>query len=407
MAGGERLPSDAREEHHEQAKEEKTDPLSIARKYTEQYLEDEHALNMLEPFARPRASETIPEMIAIIQTLIAKGNAYEAADGVYFSVETFPQYGALSGNALANLDAGARVKVKEEKRHPADFALWKKTVGENALHILRWPSPWGEGFPGWHIECSAMSRKFLGPKLDIHTGGEDNIFPHHECEIAQSECSGGSPFVRFWLHRRRIDLGEAKMSKSLGNILSLPDLAAKGYDPLDLRYLLLSVHYRTPLKFTWEGLDAARRARRTIVDWMEREGSGEYASADVHHQTFLPEDVAEFDRQFNEAMDSDLNTSAALAALFSCLHQANTCAPPSGSMKDVLRSFIAKVRTTFGCFEPEGKIEIPPDIQSLLDERAAARLRKDFAASDRLRREIEAKGFILNDTKNGMRMTKK
>jgi cysteinyl-tRNA synthetase len=253
-----------------EAEKEKVDPLTIARRYTDMYLEDEKALNMVKPEHRPRATEYVKQMIDIAKILIEKGNAYETEDGVYFSVETFPDYGKLSGNTLDKLNAGARIVVDESKKHPADFALWKKCVGKNAHHVLRWPSPWGDGFPGWHIECSAMSSSLLGPEIDIHTGGEDNIFPHHECEIAQSECSSGNkPFVRNWLHKRRIDLAGEKMSKSLGNVLTLPDIATRGFSPLDVRYYFLSVHYRTNLKFSFDGLESARKVRLKVVEWME------------------------------------------------------------------------------------------------------------------------------------------
>ncbi|MEK7137708.1 MAG: class I tRNA ligase family protein, partial [Patescibacteria group bacterium] len=255
-----------------QAKKEKKDPLEVARKYEAEYLEDELALNILQEYvARPRATETIPEMLAIIRTLLANSNAYETEDGIYYSVQSFPGYGKLSGNTLDKLGKlqpagplgstrgklrpsegreGVRetLELSETKKHPADFALWKKCVGENQDHILRWSFETGErvhgvgedpaaGFPGWHIECSAMSSKYLGPELDIHTGGEDNIFPHHECEIAQSEAAFGKTFVRYWLHKRRVNFGAPsagsgqapKMSKSLGNILTLPDIVKKGF----------------------------------------------------------------------------------------------------------------------------------------------------------------------------------
>jgi len=236
---------------------------------------------MLDPTHRPRATEYIEQMKTMIEDLLAKNIAYITSDGIYFDVTTFPQYGALSGNTLENLNAGSRVDVNEEKKHPADFALWKFCIGANASHVLRWSSPKNnsqknsaelpEGFPGWHIECSAMSRALLGDTIDIHTGGEDNIFPHHECEIAQSESvTGKKPFVKLWLHKRRIDLEGEKMSKSLGNTLMIPDICAKGFSPLDIRYYLLSVHYRTNLKFSWKGLEDSKKARRKIVEWMDQ-----------------------------------------------------------------------------------------------------------------------------------------
>lgn len=415
-----------------EAKKESVEPLDIAKKYTEQYLEDEKALNMLEPQHRPRATETIKEMIALVETLIKKGHAYETEDGVYFSVETFPEYGKLSGNTLENLSAGARIDVKEEKKHPADFALWKKCVGENADHILRWESPWGEGFPGWHIECSAMSTKFLGEELDIHTGGQDNIFPHHECEIAQSESAmnditggtlsnssgsrgsqtaagaggaereGYKPFVRYWVHRRRIDIastgsaqGAQKMSKSLGNVLSIPDIIDKGISPLDLRYYFLSVHYRTHLKFSWKGLDDAHKARRKVLEWMQEASSWEASDKGVS-----ADDVFEWRTKFAEAMNQDLNTPGALAVIFDCMSWSRNQKAWAVAGWEALLDFINDVRQTFGCFDPE-EHEIPSEVQKLLDERQKARDAKDFEASDRLRDEIRTLGYEVRDVEGG------
>lgn len=388
-----------------QARAEKADPLAIARKYTEQYLDDEKALNMLEPFARPRATETIPEMIAIMQALMESGHAYETEDGVYFSVMKFTAYGSLSGNTLDNLNAGARISVDEKKKHPADFALWKKTVGLNAHHILHWPSPWGEGFPGWHIECSAMARKLLGPQLDIHTGGEDNIFPHHECEIAQSESSGPAPFSRFWIHKRRIDLGEAKMSKSLGNVLTLPDLHVKNYSPLDLRYYLLSVHYRTNLKFTWKGMDDAKKARLKIIEWFEEverdasEGAKKGIADDMAKKTI------EF---FFEVMNQDLNTPAALAEIFELMSYYRRYKPFAKSERKQYQEFIRIARQTFGCFEhDQGEEAVPKAVTELLQKREAARGRKDFVTSDQLRDEIQELGFDVKDTAHGQQLRRR
>jgi cysteinyl-tRNA synthetase len=403
-----------------QAEREKLHPLEIARRYEAEFIDDENMLNILPPHHRPRASEYIKEQLAMIRTLLARGNAYETDDGIYFDV-TSPlptPYGTLSGNLLGRTEAGARVDVNEKKKHPADFALWKKCVGDNARHVLRWSFEHGEGssssgddpssgFPGWHIECSAMSSSLLGEQIDLHTGGEDNIFPHHECEIAQSEAaSQKKPFVICWLHKRRIDLAGAKMSKSLGNVLLVPAIVERGYSPLDLRYYLLSVHYRTNLKFTWKGMDDARGARRSIVEWMKRGGAGEYAPTGKHPPSISADDVATFEKEFRDAMDGDLNTSGALAAVFSCIHKTNTSLLPDAPAKAALTSFITLVRQTFGCFEPEIET-VPADVQSLVDQREAARKAKDFAASDRLRGEIEEKGWIVKDTKEGQKVTRK
>ncbi|NOS68063.1 MAG: cysteine--tRNA ligase [Candidatus Peribacteraceae bacterium] len=389
-----------------QAETEKLHPLEIARRYTEQYLEDEKALNMLEPMARPRASEFIKEQLAIIKVLLEKGNAYETDDGIYFAVETFPHYGALSGNTLQNLNAGARVGVDEKKKHPADFALWKKCVGDNGRHVLRWKFSTGEvsqssgedassGFPGWHIECSAMSSSLLGDQIDLHTGGEDNIFPHHECEIAQSECATGKQFVRLWLHKRRIDLGDAKMSKSLGNILTVPDIVEKGYSPLDLRYYLLSVHYRTNLKFAWKGMDDARKARTKIVEWIRECVTFSAGKGSDDSKKNFAEDFA-------DAMNGDLNTPQALAVIFDCMAWSRNQKGWSTESLSALSSFIEEVKTTFGCFEPESQAEpVPDDVLSLIKDREAARAAKDFKESDRLRDAIKDRGWDVKDTAQG------
>ncbi len=417
-----------------QAKAEKVDPLAIARKYTTQYLVDEKLLNLKEPEYRPLATGTIKEMITIIQELIQNGHAYETEDGIYFDVQTFPAYGELSGNTLDHLNAGARVEVDEKKKHPADFALWKKTVGSNAHHILRWHFANGErsdtvgddaqsGFPGWHIECSAMSRKHLGLTLDIHTGGEDNIFPHHECEIAQSECSGSRPFARYWLHKRRIEITASeeasesqegvKMSKSLGNVLSIDDVLERGYSPMDLRYVLLSVHYRTRLKFSWKGMDDGKKARRKIMEWMSEVDAMEEdvtSNPDVPVQDgsrrFKPPATIYAD-QFRAAMDSDLNTSAALAVIFEAMTWTRTQELLSSEEKKVIKSFVRIVRSTFGCFEPEEEASIPADVQKLFEERKQARADKNFALSDSLRKEIESRGFMVEDSAKGTRVVRK
>lgn len=383
-----------------EAEKQKVDPLTIAKKYTEMYLEDEKALNMVEPEHRPRATEYVQQMIEITKTLVEKGNAYETEDGVYFAVETFPAYGKLSGNTLDKLNAGARISVDEAKKHPADFALWKKCVGKNAHHVLKWPSPWGDGFPGWHIECSAMSSSLLGTEIDIHTGGEDNIFPHHECEIAQSECSTGMhPFVRVWLHKRRIDLAGEKMSKSLGNVLSIPDIVAKGFSALDIRYYFLSVHYRTNLKFSFEGLESARKVRLKIVEWMETFAT-DAASAVPHPKGDTDPAIESARNEFKDAMDSDLNTPGALAPVFTLMnHYYSLRTQKTPLFKEDVRAleeFLGIVRTTFGCFESVAST-VPAEVQTLLTEREQARAAKDFKASDHLRDEIKKLGWEVRD----------
>lgn len=403
---------DGEDKIQKEAEKEKVDPLDIAKRYTGEYLADEKMLHMLEPAARPRATEFIKEMLAIIRTLIEKKHAYENDDGIYFAVTSFPQYGALSGNTLDALKAGARIDVDDQKTHPADFALWKKCVGGNASHILRWSFETGErvttsgedasaGFPGWHIECSAMASSLLGESIDLHTGGEDNIFPHHECEIAQSECAFGThPFVRLWLHRRRIDLAGEKMSKSIGNVLTLSDITERGFSALDLRYLFLSVHYRTNLKFSWDGLEAASKAREKIVTWSQEIMSLTPKDGATDRATF----VREYADEFQSAMNSDLNTPGALAAVFSLLHAYNTEAKRGGEWSkndiDALQTFSSTLEKTFGCFSAQA-VSIPDVVTALLKKREDARAQKDFAASDALRDEIASHGFDVLDTAGG------
>lgn len=414
-SGEDKIETQAREEHGSVTHES---VIAIARKYEEQYIADEEALNMLPPAHRPRASEYVEQMKEMIEQLLEKGIAYETSDGIYFDVTKFPQYGALSGNSIDQVSAGARVDVNEEKKHPADFALWKFCVGQNEHHALRWISPKNrnskletrdlDGFPGWHIECSAMSRALLGDSIDLHTGGEDNIFPHHECEIAQSECvTGVHPFVKHWLHKRRIDLEGEKMSKSIGNVLTLSDISEHGFSPLDLRYLFLSVHYRTNLKFSWKGIEDAKKARVKIVEWMtdltkdsedskDSKDSKEHECDPVQHQ-----ELAALYAEFRAAMDSDLNTSGALAAVFDLMAWSRKQESLCEDTKANLKIIIAIIRHTFGCFDAEEHAAIPSDILALAAERDAARAAKDFAASDRLRADLEARGYIVRDTSEG------
>jgi cysteinyl-tRNA synthetase len=400
-SGEDKIEKQAREEHGTVSHDS---VIAIARKYEAMYLEDERALNMREPEHRPRATSFIEEMKEMIAALLKDGHAYVAGDGIYFDVTSFPAYGKLSGNSVDNLAAGARVDVNEKKKHPADFALWKFCVGMNEHHALRWTSPRGandeaypDGFPGWHIECSAMSRSLLGDTVDIHTGGEDNIFPHHECEIAQSESVTKKPFVRLWLHKRRIDLAGEKMSKSLGNVITIPDVVAKGYSPLDLRYLFLSVHYRTNLKFSWEALDEARKARKKIVEWMEAVHKNS-----VHAKQGESDGMASKTRcMFSDVMDADLNVSAALAEVFGMMNYYNAHHPDFTSEDyEELNKFLDLVRNTFGCFESEAQ-NIPQEIVSLAERRQTAKAEKDFAAADILRRQIEEAGYELRDTAEG------
>ena len=385
--------------------------IAIAREYEAQYLEDEQALNMREPEHRPRATETIMEMIEIIEKAIANGHAYETDDGVYFSVQSFPDYGKLSGNTLeklGELEAGVRVDVKESKKHPADFALWKKLVGENAHHVLYWDSPWGKGFPGWHIECSAMSTKFLGEEIDIHTGGEDNIFPHHECEIAQSEGASGKPFVHVWLHKRRVNFADQKMSKSLGNILTLPNIVEEGFSPLDLKFLFLSGHYRSHTQFTWKGLEDAKKARLKIAEWVVEveKGSGlgsENQDFESEPQPQPEPSIQEYTDRFTAALDDDLNTPEAFAAIFDCI----THTRKEGILgAESVKAFTNLLERTFACFSQE-EVAVPEEVVALVNARENARTAGEYRQSDELRDQVLSLGFVIEDLPEGPRVVPK
>lgn len=303
------------------ARLERVEPMEVAATYERSYFEDMDALNVQRPSIAPRASGHIPEQIQIIETLLEKGYAYETDSGdVYFSVEKVDDYGKLSGRDIEDLEAGARVGVREEKRHPADFALWKHADPE---HILRWPSPWGWGYPGWHVECSAMATRYLGETFDIHGGGVDNIFPHNECEIAQSEAATGEPFARYWVLTGSLTVDDVKMSKSLGNFVTIKD-ALEHYSPEAVRFFILSSHYRKPVDYSRDAMLGAERGverlHNTVRSLRQRkeraQTSGDADGSQVDR--LLP-----FSERFLEAMDDDFNTPRAIAALFDMNREVN------------------------------------------------------------------------------------
>ncbi len=377
------------------AREQKKDPWQLAEFYTKAFLEDSDQLNILRAYKYPRATEHIPEMIAVIQKLIERGHAYVVNGTVYYEVSTFPAYGRLSGNTIEDLRAGARVEINPEKRAPEDFALWK----QDPKHIMQWDSPWSRGFPGWHIECSAMSIKYLGEQFDIHTGGEDHFFPHHESEIAQSEgATGKTPCAKYWMHARFLLVNGQKMSKSLGNFFTLRDLLEKGCDPMAVRYVLMSTHYRQPLNFTLESVEAAKVSIRRLKDFRLR-----LKDANATKDTAELVEVLERGKDgFDAALADDLNTSAALAALFDMVRDVNKLEltrAGADQAATLLRSF-DKVMGVLG----EEKEESPDaEIESLIRQRDEARARRDFKTSDDLRNQLKAKGIILEDSAGGTR----
>ncbi len=384
--------------------EEGTDYKTVSEKYIEEFWKDAKGLNFREATVHPKATENIDEIIEIIKTLVEKGYAYPVENGdVYFSPKNFSEYGKLSHQPLEDLEAGARINIGELKKDPMDFALWKGAKPGEPY----WPSPWGNGRPGWHIECSAMVRRYLGDTIDIHCGGQDLIFPHHENEIAQSECCNGVPFANYWMHNGYINVDNVKMSKSLGNFFTVRDVAEKyGYEPI--RYLMISSHYRSPINYSVDIIDQCKASLtrlhtcRDSLDFaLNNAGDGE------------PENAAEIraqmearKQQFIEAMDDDLNTADGLAAVFELVRDINVSVLQSGSkalITDAIKLF-DELTGVLGIVYPHEKEEtLDDDIEKLIEARQAARKAKNWAEADRIRDELKDKGIVLEDTPQGVK----
>ncbi len=364
------------------------------------FFEDLDALRIKRADHFPEATAHVPRMISMISTLIERGHAYQADDGsVYFRIASFPAYGQLAHLNLDELRPTGRISSDEyEKEAIGDFALWKAWDSDDG--DVAWDSPWGRGRPGWHIECSAMATEILGDRIDIHCGGEDNIFPHHEAEIAQTECCTGQPFVGLWLHCRHLMVDGQKMSKSAGNFFTLRDLIENGWTGREVRYALLAVRYREPLNFTEDGLSAARAALHRIDAWSTR----------LDEATASPAaEPADFTLDaFAEALDDDLNISAALAALFTTISETNRRLDDKGVAASDLQTLREGRDTIQSVLQFEGeKAAIPAEIQALIDQRAAARTAKDFATSDQIRDQLATAGWTVKDTKDGQKVLAK
>ena len=376
------------------------------RPFKEAFFQDAKTLRLLPAESYPEATDAaqIVRMIAMIATLMERGHAYRAEDGsVYFRISSFPGYGKLAHVDLEGQRQGARVASDEyDKEAVADFALWKAWVPEDGA--VGWESPWGKGRPGWHIECSAMATGLLGETIDIHCGGVDNIFPHHEAEIAQCECagSGHAPFVRYWMHCAHLMVEGSKMAKSAGNFFTLRDLLAQGWTGREVRYALLAVHYRASLNFTIEGLGAARTALGRLDAWHERLVEAARGAESVEK----PDPATE---EFFTALDDDLNISEALAVLFETLRESNRGMDQGMLTPAQARGLLDWLKRVNGvlALEPEARNEeLPKEIAKLVEDRAAARSAKEWKKSDELRDELAVLGWIIKDTKDGQRVTK-
>lgn len=385
------------------ANEEGTDYKTVSEKYIAEFWTDVKGMNIREATVHPKATENIDEIISIISALVEKGYAYSVENGdVYFSPKKFKEYGKLSHQPLEDLEAGARINIGELKKEPMDFALWKGAKpGEPA-----WDSPWGKGRPGWHIECSAMVRRYLGETIDIHCGGQDLIFPHHENEIAQSECCNGVPFANYWMHNGYINVDNVKMSKSLGNFFTVRDVAEKyGYEPI--RYLMISSQYRSPINYS---VDIIEQCKASLTRLYTCRDSLDFAMQNAGDATLenAAEIKAQLDsrrEQFCRAMDDDLNTADGIAAVFELVRDINVSVLASDS-KDLI-AYAAKLfdelTGVLGLVYNRKTDSLDSEIEALIEARQAARKAKNWAEADRIRDELKAQGIVLEDTPQGVK----
>ncbi len=390
------------------AREEGKTAPEISERFIKEYFDDADALNVKRADVHPKVSEHIPEIIDFVQTLIDKGYAYEADGDVYFSTRKFPEYGKLSGQNIDDLEAGARIAVGEVKEDPLDFALWKARKSDDEI---AWESPWGMGRPGWHIECSAMAKKHLGNTIDIHAGGEDLQFPHHENEIAQSECCNGVPFARYWMHNGYITVDNEKMSKSKGNFFTVRDIR-KEYDGEVIRFFLLSGQYRGPINFSDTLMEQSKSSlarmencKENLLHIKEAGADGDMTEAE---KTALG-DMAGCREKFIAAMDDDLNTADAISAIFELVTLANTAVKDGHGTKAFAAAALERLQEladVLGLLQKEAKEEIDPEIQKLIDERQEARKNKDFARADEIRDLLKAQGITLKDTPQGVQIVR-
>ncbi len=388
------------------AARERVHPMQLAERYTARYFRDMDRLNVLRPDISPRATGHIPEMIDMIQKLLEKGYAYEVNGSVYFSVAKFKDYGKLSGRRLEDARAGTRVEVLDEKRDPADFALWKRAEPE---HVMRWKSPWGVGFPGWHIECSVMSTKYLGQPFDIHGGGVENKFPHHECEIAQAEAANGKPFAKYWIHNGMLMIRGEEMHKSLGNFITL-EQAFERWDPMAIRFFILQGHYRNPLDVTDEALDAARTGYQRLLSTMRTVRRRLASAPEGELQAQIQSLLKKGRQRFEESMDDDFNTPGAIAALFDLTREINALLNvhqlTRGDLVAMDRLYAQLAGDVLGLVPEKLEEDVEAGmakelIEILIDIRAKLRQARQYALADEIRDRLANAGVQLRDTPEG------
>ena len=388
------------------ANEEGTDYKTISEKYIEEFWTDAKGLNVKEATVHPKATENIDEILNIIQTLVDKGYAYQAGNDVYFRTLKFKEYGKLSHQPIEDLESGARIALGDVKEDPLDFALWKGAKEGEPY----WDSPFGKGRPGWHIECSAMNRRFLGKTIDIHCGGQDLIFPHHENEIAQSECANDAEFARYWMHNGYINVDNVKMSKSLGNFKTVREISdVYGYEVI--RYLLISAHYRTPINYSIDIIEQCKNALTRLYTCRE---SLDFAISNAKNETLENDDelIAQFNsrkEQFVTAMDDDLNTADGIAAVFELVKDINTLVLDKDVSKTACE-YAAKIfdelTYVLGILYNKKNNSLDDEIEELIAQRNEARKNKDWATADKIRDDLKSRGIILKDTPNGVTWTK-